>query len=92
MGPLSKKKRIHGKSGYLEKAEREYRIALELNDGFQFPEVESNLLLNLGNTYMALNNFREAYRQLPTTGQSIFSRRGFLNRTVVSKKLWRSLL
>ena len=54
--------RVGGKKGYLEKAESEYRIALELNDGFQFPDVESNLLLNLGNTYMALNNFREAYR------------------------------
>lgn len=54
--------RLGGKKGYLEKAEEEYRIALELNDGFQFPDVESNLLLNLGNTYMALNNFREAYR------------------------------
>ena len=54
--------RIHGKRGFLEKAEHEYRIALELNDEFQFPEVESNLLLNLGNIYMALHNFREAYR------------------------------
>ena len=26
------------------------------------PEVESQLLLNLGNTYLALGNFREAYR------------------------------
>ena len=59
---FEQEERIHGKTGYLEKAEREYRIALELNDGFQFPKVESNLLLNLGNTYMALNNFREAYR------------------------------
>ena len=59
---FEQEERIHGKNGYLEKAEGEYRIALELNDGFQFPEVESNLLLNLGNTYMALNNFREAYR------------------------------
>jgi tetratricopeptide (TPR) repeat protein len=54
--------RIHGKKGFLEKAEGEYRIALELNDEFQFPQVESNLLLNLGNIYMALNNFQEAYR------------------------------
>ena len=54
--------RIHGKKGSLEKAEGEYRIALELNDEFQFPQVESNLLLNLGNIYMALHNFREAYR------------------------------
>lgn len=48
--------------GYLEQAEQEYRIALELNDGFQFPQVEGNLLLNLGNTYMALGNYDEAYR------------------------------
>ena len=53
---------IGGKTGFLEKAEREYRIALELNDEFQFPEVESNLLLNLGNTYRTLGNFHEAYR------------------------------
>ena len=51
-----------GKSGALEKAEREYRIALELNDGFRFPDVESNLLLNLGNSYMGLGNYAEAYR------------------------------
>ena len=54
--------RIHSKKGFLEKAEGEYRIALELNDEFQFPQVESNLLLNLGNIYMALNNYQEAYR------------------------------
>ncbi len=51
-----------GKRGSLEKAEQEYRIALVLNDGFQFPDVEANLLLNLGNTYMALHNYSEAYR------------------------------
>ena len=51
-----------GKGGALEKAEREYRIALELNDGFRFPDVESNLLLNLGNSYMGLGNYAEAYR------------------------------
>ena len=45
----------------LEQAEQAYRIALALNDEFQFPDVESNLLLNLGNTYLALNNFREAF-------------------------------
>ncbi len=48
--------------GYFEKAEEEYRIALELNDGFQFPESEGNLLLNLGNVFMALGNYHEAYR------------------------------
>jgi CHAT domain-containing protein/tetratricopeptide (TPR) repeat protein len=53
---------MEGKPGFLEKAEQEYRIALELNDEFQFPEVESNLLLNLGNTYRTLSNFHEAYR------------------------------
>ncbi|MDT7042285.1 CHAT domain-containing protein [Candidatus Nitronereus thalassa] len=53
---------IEGNQGFLEKAEQEYRIALELNDEFQFPEVESNLLLNLGNTYRTLGNFHEAYR------------------------------
>jgi len=53
---------LSGKEGFLEKAEQEYRIALELNDEFQFPEVESNLLLNLGNTYRTLGNFHEAYR------------------------------
>lgn len=53
---------LAGKQGFLEKAEQEYRIALELNDEFQFPEVESNLLLNLGNTYRTLGNFHEAYR------------------------------
>jgi tetratricopeptide (TPR) repeat protein len=54
--------RTSGKKGYLEKAEQEYRIALELNDADRFPDVESQLLLNLGNTYLALSNFREAYR------------------------------
>ncbi len=53
---------IGGKQGFLEKAEHEYRIALELNDEFRFPDVESNLLLNLGNTYRTLGNFHEAYR------------------------------
>jgi len=53
---------IGGKQGFLEKAEQEYRIALELNDEFRFPDVESNLLLNLGNTYRTLGNFHEAYR------------------------------
>ncbi|MEC4674762.1 MAG: tetratricopeptide repeat protein, partial [Nitrospirota bacterium] len=51
-----------GATGLLEQAEHSYRIALELNDEFEFPNVESNLLLNLGNTYMALSNYREAYR------------------------------
>lgn len=46
----------------LEQAEAEYRLALELNDGFLFPEVENNLLLNLGNIYMKLGNYTEAYR------------------------------
>ena len=54
--------RITGESGNLEEAEREYRIALDLNDSARLPEVESQLLLNLGNTYLALGNFREAYR------------------------------
>ena len=54
--------RVAGKSGYLEKAEQEYRIALEMNDAHRYPEVESQLLLNLGNTYLALSNYREAYR------------------------------
>jgi CHAT domain-containing protein/tetratricopeptide (TPR) repeat protein len=46
----------------LEQAEAEYRLALELNDGFLFPEIENNLLLNLGNIYMKLGNYTEAYR------------------------------
>ena len=54
--------RIRRQSGNLEQAEREYRIALDLNDATRLPEVESHLLLNLGNTYLALGNFREAYR------------------------------
>jgi len=54
--------RVTGHSGNLEQAEREYRIALELNDPSRLPEVESQLLLNLGNTYLALGNYREAYR------------------------------
>ena len=54
--------RTSSNTGYLEKAEEEYRIALELNDASRFPDVESQLLLNLGNTYLALSNFREAYR------------------------------
>ncbi len=54
--------REHPQQGYLERAEQEYRVALELNDGFELQEVEGNLLLNLGNTYMALGNFVEAYR------------------------------
>ena len=54
--------RITGESGNLEEAEREYRIALDLNDSVRLPEVESQLLLNLSNTYLALGNFREAYR------------------------------
>lgn len=70
--------RISGNSGYLEKAEQEYRIALEINDASRFPDVESQLLLNLGNTYLALSNFREAYRhyrqreeQYTPTGETI---------------------
>ncbi len=70
--------RASGKKGYLEKAEQEYRIALEINDAGRFPDVESQLLLNLGNTYLALSNFREAYRhyrqreeQFAPTGESI---------------------
>lgn len=51
-----------GARNALEQAEAEYRLALELNDGFLFPEVENNLLLNLGNIYMKLANFTEAYR------------------------------
>lgn len=51
-----------GRRGALEQAEREYRVALELNDSFRFPEVESSLLLNLGNAYMGLGNYAEAYR------------------------------
>lgn len=51
-----------GKSGALEHAEREFRVALELNDAFLFPDVENNLLLNLGNTYMGLGNYAEAHR------------------------------
>ena len=54
--------RTSGRKGYLELAEQEYRIALEINDAGLFPDVESQLLLNLGNTYLALSNFREAYR------------------------------
>lgn len=53
--------RVAGKVGLLEKAEKSYRLALDLNDEFLSPEVESNLLLNLGNTYMALANYHEAY-------------------------------
>ena len=70
--------RVSGNKGYLEKAEQEYRIALEVNDASRFPDVESQLLLNLGNTYLALSNFREAYRyyrqreeRFAPTGESI---------------------
>ena len=70
--------RTSGNKGYLEKAEQEYRIALEINDVSRFPDVESQLLLNLGNTYLALSNAREAYRhyrqreiQFAPTGDSI---------------------
>jgi len=56
------REQVEGLTGYLEHAEQEYRIALELNDRFQFPKVEANLLLNLGNTYLALENYPEAYR------------------------------
>ncbi|CAH1386826.1 CHAT domain-containing protein [Candidatus Nitrotoga sp. M5] len=70
--------RASGNKGYLEKAEQEYRIALEINDASRFPDVESQLLLNLGNTYLALSNAREAYRhyrqreiQFVPTGDSI---------------------
>ena len=69
--------RVTKQSGNLEQAEREYRIALDLNDPARLPEVESQLLLNLGNTYLALGNFREAYRhyrqrddQFTPTGES----------------------
>ncbi len=69
--------RVTGQSGNLEQAEQEYRIALDLNDTARLPEVESQLLLNLGNTYLALGNFREAYRhyrrrddQFTPTGKS----------------------
>jgi len=70
--------RTSGKKGHLEKAEQEYRIALEINDAGRFPDVESQLLLNLGNTYLALSNAREAYRhyrqreeQFAPTGETI---------------------
>ena len=70
--------RVSGNKGYLEKAEQEYRIALEINDVSRFPDVESQLLLNLGNTYLALSSAREAYRhyrqreiQFAPTGESI---------------------
>lgn len=59
-----------GKAGSLEQAEREYRIALELNDSFRFPDVEKNLLLNLGNTYLELGNFEEAYRHYARRSES----------------------
>lgn len=51
-----------GARNALERAEAEYRLALELNDEFLLPEVEHNLLLNLGNIYMKLGNHAEAYR------------------------------
>ncbi|WP_239236824.1 CHAT domain-containing protein [Candidatus Nitrotoga sp. BS] len=70
--------RTSGNKGYLEKAEQEYRIALEMNDVSRFPEVESQLLLNLGNTYLALSSAREAYRhyrqrevQFAPTGENV---------------------
>ena len=70
--------RASGNKGYLEKAEQEYRIALEINDASRFPDVESQLLLNLGNTYLALSSAREAYRhyrqrevQFVPTGETI---------------------
>ncbi|MCP9442829.1 MAG: tetratricopeptide repeat protein [Nitrospira sp.] len=51
-----------GVGNALERAEKEYRLALELNDRFLFPDVENHLLLNLGNIYMKLGNYTEAYR------------------------------
>ena len=73
-----------GKAGALEQAEREYRIALELNDGFQFPDVERNLLLNLGNTYMGLGNYAEAYRHYARRSET-----GIADRDVMRELLYR---
>ena len=49
-----------GASGFLEKAVDAYLAALQLNDNHRHPNVEANLLLNLGNAYVGLGNFSEA--------------------------------
>ena len=72
--------------GYLEQAEEEYRIALELNDGFLFPQVEGNLLLNLGNTYMGLGNYAEAYRHYKKREELELSAKDDVNELLFSKK------
>lgn len=63
-------------SGFLEKALREYQIALALNDEKEKPRNEADLLLNLGNGHYSLNNplsARHYYRKREDTGLPFLS-------------------
>lgn len=71
-----------GLGNALERAEKEYRLALELNDRFLFPDMDNHLLLNLGNIYMKLGNYMEAYRH--------YARRQVSE--TVERDRWRELL
>ena len=64
-----------GTSGFLEKAVDAYRVALQLNDEAWHPDVEANLLLNLGNAYVGLGNFSEARRYYQRREQFDYSDR-----------------
>ncbi|MBF0382041.1 MAG: CHAT domain-containing protein [Magnetococcales bacterium] len=51
-----------GGRGHLEKAARHYQTALSLTDPLKTPQVEADLLMNLGNVFHALKNYSESYR------------------------------
>ncbi|MBF0195386.1 MAG: CHAT domain-containing protein [Magnetococcales bacterium] len=51
-----------GGRGHLEKAARHYQTALSLTDPLKTPQVEADLLMNLGNVFYALKNYSESYR------------------------------
>ncbi|MBF0620491.1 MAG: CHAT domain-containing protein [Magnetococcales bacterium] len=60
---LEQKERVDGDRGRgsLEKALNAYLTALNLNDETLYPEVEANLLLNVGNVNFQLDNIQAAY-------------------------------
>ncbi|MBF0445847.1 MAG: PD40 domain-containing protein, partial [Magnetococcales bacterium] len=51
-----------GGRGHLEQAARHYQTALSLTDPLNTPQVEADLLMNLGNVFHALKNYSESYR------------------------------
>ncbi|MBF0437870.1 MAG: PD40 domain-containing protein [Magnetococcales bacterium] len=51
-----------GEQGDLEQAADSYQTALRLTDRTMAPQMEANLLLNLGNLFFTMKNHSEAYR------------------------------